>query len=106
MLGSGASVSLDHSAVAACLTSDELNIFGVAKYIRQVANEAVKLNVGSLPNTKSSIPKIDLKAYSNNSRLRQDDNIKEVASEYTSRAWDGRLSTGWASFVFEAFKDI
>ena len=47
-----------------------------------------------------------MKAFANNSSTWQDDNIRALASEYTSRAWDDALSEGWGYFVFEAYKDV
>lgn len=105
-LPAGASNSLAHEEIARLLTSDEFNILAVAKYIRQVADTAAKINISSLPNTKSTFPGINMQKFSEHSNLWPDDNIRALSSEYTSRAWDDRLSPGWSYFVFEAYKDI
>ena len=41
--------SASHNQIAVLLTSDEINIFGVAKYVRTVANQGAGLSIGSLP---------------------------------------------------------
>ena len=97
---------LTHDEIALLLTSDEFNIFAVAKYIRVTADAASKLPKGSLPNTVAAFPAINFGLYKEHSLKWPADNIKAMASEYTSKAWDDRLSTGWAWFVYEAYKDI
>jgi hypothetical protein len=106
LLPKGAGKSLSHEYMALLLTSDEFNIMGVAKYIRLVANEGSKLKLDSLPQTKASFPALEFKKYADHSSRWPDDNIRALASEYTSKAWDDRLSEGWAYFVYEAYRDI
>lgn len=106
LLPSGANKSLSHNELATLLISDEFNIVAVAKYIRLVANEGNKKDIKSLPETKKEFPAIDLKKYGLHSSQWPDDNIRALSSEYTSRAWDDRLSPGWAYFVYEAYQDI
>jgi hypothetical protein len=48
---------------------------------------------------------MDLAAYANDSSTWPEDNIRALGSEYTSRAWDDRLSPGWGEFVFQAVVD-
>jgi hypothetical protein len=102
----GVSASLSHRAVANLLTSDEFNIFAVARYIRYVADEATKLSLASLPNTQKKFPGINLVDYKKHSQNWPSDNVKALGSEYTSRAWDDKLSPGWGDFVYEAYSDI
>jgi len=45
-------------------------------------------------------------AYGQNSASWPDDNIKALASEYTSEQWDDKLVPGWGNFVFEAYDDV
>ncbi len=102
----GVSAALSHHAIAEMLTSDEFNIFAVARYIRHVADEATKLSLSSLPNTQAKFPGIKLAEYTKHSKDWPSDNIRALGSEYTSRAWDDRLSPGWGDFVYEAYTDI
>lgn len=97
---------LAHDEIALLLTSDEFNIFAVAKYIRLTADKASSIPKSSLPNTVSEFPGINFTVYKDHSSQWPDDNIRAIASEYTSRAWDDRLSPGWAYFVYEAYTDI
>lgn len=106
LLFSGTRSGLGHDDIARLLASDEFNIFAAARYIRQVADDGAAISISSLPNTQSTFPNIDMAAYANNSSTWPDDNIRALGSEYTSRAWDDRLSPGWANFVFEAYRDV
>ena len=106
LLSSGTRSSLSHDEIARLLASDEFNIFAVARYIRRLADDGSAISIATLPNTLSAFPGIDMAAYANNSATWPDDNIRALASEYTSRAWDDRLSIGWAYFVFEAYRDV
>lgn len=98
--------ALTHSEIATHLASDEFNIFAAAKYLRQVADEGASRSLASLPTTAAEYPSLDLAKYLLNSDRWPDDNVRALGSEYTSRAWDDRISTGWGYFVFEAYKDI
>ncbi|MDB5412494.1 MAG: hypothetical protein JWR10_829 [Rubritepida sp.] len=92
--------------VATLLTSDEYNIFGVAKYIRLVADRAVTKSAAVLPKTVAMFPGISFGGYGADSATWPADNIRALGSEYTSRAWDDNLSPGWGDFVYEAYRDI
>ncbi|MBS7813091.1 hypothetical protein [Roseococcus pinisoli] len=98
--------SQQRTQVADLLTSEEYNIFGVAKYIRLVADQAVGKTAAVLPQTVSAFPRINFGAFGGDSATWPSDNIKALGSEYTSRAWDDKLSVGWGEFVFEAYRDI
>ncbi|WP_437947433.1 DUF4157 domain-containing protein [Sorangium sp. So ce296] len=98
--------ALGHDQIARLLASDEYNIFAVARYIRRVANDGAAIPITSLPGTQAAFPGINMSAYANNSSTWPDDNIRALASEYTSRAWDDNLSTGWGDFVYEAYLDV
>ncbi len=106
LLSPGATKTLSHDELAILLTSDDFNIFAVAKYIRLVADAASTLAISTLPNTQAAFPGINLPVYKNNSSTWPDDNIRALASEYTSRAWDDRVSPGWGYFVFQAYLDM
>lgn len=97
---------LSHRETARLLASDEYNIFAAARYIRKVADDGSQIAISSLPHTQSEYPNIDMAAYANNSRSWPEDNIHALGSEYTSRAWDDSLSTGWGWFVHEAYRDV
>jgi hypothetical protein len=106
LLSTSARANLVRGQVAALLASDEFNIFAVARYIRLIADIASTKSSAALPNTKAAFPGIDLAAYARHSSLWPDDNVKALASEYTSRPWDDRLSQGWAWFVHQGFSTI
>jgi hypothetical protein len=95
-----------HETTANLLASDEYNIFAVAKYIRQTADAGAAKSPASLPATMAAFPGLDLAAYAKNSSSWPEDNIKALGSEYTSKAWDDSLSTGWGWFVHQAWLDV
>jgi hypothetical protein len=103
LLTLGVRKSLTHNAIATLLASDEFNIFATARYIRIVANAATRININTLPNTKARFPAINMRVYGLHSRNWPLDNVRALASEYTSRAWDDRLSPGWPNFVEDAY---
>ncbi|MCK5230932.1 MAG: hypothetical protein KAR13_11735 [Desulfobulbaceae bacterium] len=98
--------SLSHSQIAGLLASDEFNIFAVARYIRKIADTGARKTPASLPNTIAAFPGLNLGTYARNSITWPDANIKALASEYTSRAWDDSVSSGWGWFVMEAYNDV
>jgi type VI secretion system (T6SS) peptidoglycan muramidase Tse3-like protein/uncharacterized protein DUF4157 len=106
LLSPGTTKGLSHNDVATLLASDEFNIFAAARYIRKVADDGSKVSIATLPNTKAAFPGIDMPAFANDSSTWPDDNLRALASEYTSTAWDDSLSEGWAFFVYEAYKDV
>lgn len=97
---------LDHKEVAKYLTSDEFNLFAVARYARKVANNGSRLVLASLPNTQAEFPSLNMRAFGQNSITWPRDNISALGSEYTSRAWDDKLSPGWGDFVLKAYDDM
>lgn len=97
---------LSHNQIATLLASEEFNIFATARYIRQVADRGATMNIRSLPNTQARFPGINMSDYARHSRHWPTDNVKALASEYTSRAWDDRVSPGWAWFVDAGFQTI
>jgi len=107
LLSAGFRTSADHNRMAVLLTSEELNIFGVAKYVRKVANRGAGLSLASLPNTKAAFPRVNLGLLAGPSGSWPDDNIRVMGMYYTSRAWtDDVRSAGWGDFVFEAYRDV
>jgi len=98
--------SLTHNDIADLLASEEYNVFAVARYIREVADAGAKISISTLPNTKATFPGIVMPAYAGDSSSWPDDNIRALASEYTSRPWDDALVPDWADFVFEAYHDV
>jgi hypothetical protein len=100
------------------LSDDAMNIFAAARYIRQVADQGAGLSLAELEaRTRAAegssatpvslrFPGFEPTRYSGNSRGWGDGNIAALASEYTSRAWDGRWSPGWGPFVVEARRDV
>lgn len=106
LLSSAYRSSLSHDQIALLLTSDELNIFGVAKYVRAVADRAAGRTLASLPNTAAIYRGINLGRYAAASGGWPDDNIRALGSEYTSTAWDDDIKSAWGEFVFQAYRDM
>jgi hypothetical protein len=106
LISAGTRGSLSHKDIARFLASDEFNIFAVARYIRKVANDGSTISITTLPNTNYAFPGINMSDYALNSSAWPDDNIRALASEYTSAPWDDMVSVGWANFVFEAYMDV
>jgi len=106
LLAAGTRKALSHRQIAHLLSSDEFNIFGVARYIRKTADKASKLSRAALPRTTSIYPSINFSDFAKNSKHWPDDNVKALGSEYTSKAWDDKIFSHWADFVFEAYKDV
>jgi hypothetical protein len=97
---------LSHNQTALLLASEEINIFGVAKYVRVVANRGASMAASALPNTVAEFPRLNLGLYSAHSSAWPDDNVRVLGMYYTSRAWSDDLrSAGWGEFVFEAYRD-
>lgn len=103
LLTLGVRNGLTHNGIASLLASDEFNIFATAKYIRIVANAATCVSINSLPETKNRFPGINMRIYGSHSSNWPLDNIRALASEYTSRAWDDRVFPGWSNFVADAY---
>ncbi|GAA2758342.1 DUF4157 domain-containing protein [Actinopolymorpha rutila] len=93
-------------ATADLLASEEYNIFAVARYIRQIADQAAGLSLASLPNTAAQYPGINLGAYAGNPSTWPDDNVRALGSEYTSTPWDDSLVPDWGDLVFQAYQDV
>jgi hypothetical protein len=99
--------NVNQAQMAWLLSSDETNIFAVARYIRILANDGATRSIASLPNTQAEFPGIDLAAYANNSSMWPEDNVGALGMYYTSRAWtDNVMSSGWGWFVQQAYRDI
>ena len=99
--------SVDQAQLAWLLSSDETNIFAVARYIRIVANAGAGMAIAALPNTRAAFPGIDLAAYANHSSTWPEDNVGALGMYYTSRAWTDNVgSSGWGWFVQQAYRDI
>lgn len=98
--------NLSHKQVATLLASDEFNIFAVAKYLRKVADAAASISPANLAKTKSSYPRINMHLYALDSASWPDDNVKALGSEYTSKAWDGKIFPHWGDFVFKAYQHV
>lgn len=101
--------NISHDQMANLLASDEYNIFAVAKYIRTGADAGAQLQPSNINETLQHFPGVDLQAYQENSGQWPDDNIRALASEYTTPAWDnGEFadSPGWGYFVYEAYLDV
>ncbi len=97
--------SLTRTQIATLLTSDEFNIFAVAKYIRHVANLGGRKTARDLPRTAATFPGIDFAAYLLHASRWPAANVAALGSEYTSAPWDD-VVTGWGGFVGSAFSDM
>jgi hypothetical protein len=99
--------NVNQANMAWLLSSDETNIFAVARYIRILANAGAAMSIAALPNTRAAFPGIDLAAYANNSSAWPEDNVGALGMYYTSRAWTDHVhSSGWGWFVQQAYRDI
>jgi hypothetical protein len=106
LLSPGFGGAASHDQIALLLTSEELNIFGVAKYVRTIADRGAGLPTARLPRTQAEFPGLALARYAAHSASWPDDNIRVLGMYYTSRAWtDDLRSAGWGEFVFEAYRD-
>lgn len=96
-----------NNIIAALLTSDEFNIFAVARYLRMVANMGSMrdINEPTLTNTKAWVGPIDLALYGQDSSKWTPEHIKLMGSEYTSKPFDDKLSA-WGDFVLAAYNDV
>lgn len=107
MAASTARRNVNPSAMVWLLTSDEVNITAVARYIRILANDGATRNIATLPNTQAEFPGINLAAYANPSSTWPIDNVGAIGMYYTSRAWtDDTRSSAWGWFVQEAYRDV
>ncbi len=89
------------------LSSDETNIFAVARYIRILADAGATMSIAALPNTQAEFSGIDLAAYAKHSSTWPEDNVGALGMYYTSRAWtDDVRSSSWGWFVQQAYRDI
>ena len=97
------------------LASDEFNIFGVAKYLRTVANlgaDAAEspfggytfMYVGYGGGTVSGTDATVLREHSKD--WEREVYIVLIGSEYTSKPFDGQHYRGWGELVLRSYKDI
>ncbi|MEQ9500923.1 MAG: hypothetical protein RIT81_28900 [Deltaproteobacteria bacterium] len=98
--------SVPNGEVARLLSSDELNIFATARYIREVADLAASKPTGSLPSTEAMLGSTPLSDYANHSSTWTDAQILLLGSEYTSSPFDDRIFGAWGEFVLEAYRDV
>ena len=80
------------------ISSDETNIFGVARYIRRVATIGAGTSIAALPNTAAWLGPIDLARYAGDAGTWTRDHVRLLGSEYTSRPFDDVLVEGWGVF--------
>ena len=88
------------------LSSDEFNLFAVARYLRVVADIGAGKSLATMPNTKAWVAGIDLHLYAGHSQTWTEDHIKLIGSEYTSKPFDDTLVKGWGDFVLSAYRDV
>lgn len=97
----------NQAQMAWLLSSDETNIFAVARYIRILANDGATRNIAALPRTRIYFPGIDLAAYANHSSTWPEDNVGALGMYYTSPPWGDNVgSAGWGTFVQQAYRDM
>ncbi len=97
---------LSRKEIVLLILSEEFNIFAVARYIRQMADLGSTLQPTKVEFTRRYFPKIDLPKLSENSSDWPDDNIRLIASNYTSTPWNDLPYAAWAEFVIEAYRDV
>lgn len=99
--------NLKQNDVARLLADDAVNIFASARYIRLVADAGARTPAARLPKTMQQFRGLDMAVFARHSSEWTESNIRALASEYTSRAWDDqKLSPGWGYFVFTAYGDV
>jgi hypothetical protein len=98
--------NLGHKEIATLLVSEEFNIFAVARYVRKTADAGSGISKWSLPNTLAIFPDLEMAAYAGNSSVWPEDNIRALASKYTSTPWNDVPIKGWGDFVVEAYRDV
>jgi hypothetical protein len=100
--------SLTHNDVAKLLTSDDHNIFATARYLRGLADAGAKIGADpkALLVTRSVLPNVDFAAYAG--KAWNDDNIRAIGSEYSSKPWDDVLMPihNWPEYVLDAVDDV
>lgn len=106
LLSARTRLRLNHKQIAKLLVSEEFNIFAVARYVRKIANDGSKIAEFDKPNTLASYPAIKMADYARNSSEWPDDNIRALASKYTSTPWEDIPIRGWGDFVLEAYRDV
>jgi hypothetical protein len=99
-------VKLDRREVATLLVSEEFNIFATARYIRTLADSLSMRSAASMPITLSAFPGVRLDEYERDSTEWPEDNIKALASKYTSTPSGDQPIRDWADFVVQAEKDV
>ncbi len=99
--------SIPSRFVAWLLTSDDVNIFACAKYIRIVADMAARLPRSSQSEILGHFPGLNMAAYAGHSSTWPFDNIRALGMEYTSRPWDNSMmSAGWGDFVGMGYQTL
>lgn len=100
--------NLSRGEVARLLSSDEHNIFATARYLRSVADQASTYDgrPNPLDSTRREFPNFDRNGYAGPAW--SDDNIRAIASEYTSKPWDDVVleAGGYPQFVLDAVNDV
>ncbi|MFT5821032.1 MAG: hypothetical protein ACI8ZM_002281 [Crocinitomix sp.] len=103
------------SVIGKYLASDEFNIFGIAKYIRHVADMGAKISgevFGSYTFMQTgfgagSLSKADLAVLSEHSgNWGREVYIVLIGSEYTSKPFDMIHYKGWGELVLHSYHDI
>jgi hypothetical protein len=97
---------LSHRQIATLLASDEANIFATARYMRRVADDGATRSLAELPHTREAFPTLDLARFAFDSSMWNWDNIRALASEYTSKPWDDVVFPLWGEFVLAAYQDV
>jgi hypothetical protein len=108
LLPTSIGAGLTQDQTAALLACDEFNIFGVAKFLRFVANQGALQDINSTT-TKRTIqqyPGINMGAYAQASSRWPMANIEAIASEYTSSQWDGSFVLLWSDLMRLAYQHI
>lgn len=102
---------MNHNQTATLLADDTANIFAVAGYIRQVADQAQSAPPEVRARFEGYYPGIDFNRFNGHSSNWTIENIRALGSEYTSSPWDAADPTfvdsaPWGNFVGEAYTDV
>jgi hypothetical protein len=103
-----ARAGLTRDGVARLLTSDEHNIMATARYVRALADMGADVGAepGSLPEMRKQFPGLDTDAYRTSTWGQNVDNVRALASEYTSKPWDDKFLPCYSARILMAVEDV
>lgn len=98
---------LSHRQLVWLLSSDEINIFATARYIRLLADAGARLSIERLPRVRVIYGDLDLSVYAGHSATWSDEHIAVIGKNYTEAPWnDQRGNYDWGFHVWEALRSV